>query len=103
MAKRNKHIHKFIRVNGKHVKIFKCAFPDCNFILNSGQFEILLGRYGLCNSCNEKFIMTEDSLNEDLPLCINCKFKSTINSVTNAKVDELTIEDLDGFLSIKGI
>jgi hypothetical protein len=107
MSKKSKHIHKYIRVNGKHVKIFKCAFPDCVFSLNFGQFELLLGRYGLCNGCNSQFIITEDNLNEDEPKCINCKFKSVIgNNISqslNDNIEEITITDLDGFLEIKGL
>lgn len=109
MSKKNKHIHKLIKVNGKHIKLFKCAFPDCSYYLNQGQFELLLGKYSICNNCGSKFIMNEDSLNEDLPNCVECKLKAIIsnnvsNSLTKQLAEEITITDmLDGYLDIKGI
>lgn len=107
---KKKHIHRFFRVKGKYTYIFKCAFPDCVFSLNPGQFELLLGRESLCNECDNKLIMTEDSLEENYPKCIKCKFKyiSIINKDSNnnptSKSEEMSITDtLDGFLEMKGI
>lgn len=105
MSKKDKHIHKLFRVNGKHNKMFKCAFPDCVFLLHPGQFEILIGRYSLCHSCNNKFVITEQSLDEDMPICDDCRFKTVMTKIGIDEniVEEVTIDALDDFLSIKGM
>lgn len=98
---KQKHIHKYIRVNGKFTKIMKCADIHCTFFIHQSQFEILLGRISLCNECGLEFIITIDDLELDLPKCASCKLKKALG--LNRSTDVIEINDLDNFLSLKGI
>ncbi len=105
MAK-SKHIHKYFKVNGTNHKIFKCDLDNCSFFIHPGLFGTLIGKVSHCNKCNEHFRMTELSINEDLPICDDCRLNIAIKNLNKNNeeiIDEVTINDLDDFLEIKGL
>lgn len=68
-----KHTHQYTKVTGKFTFVWKCADPDCKHFVYGAQEYIVLGRASICWECRQKFTMDEDSMQEDMPRCIDCK------------------------------
>lgn len=92
--KRKKHTHKFLRVNRKYVKIWKCALPDCNYFIHASMDAIILGKRSICWECDSEFTIDENNLDEDNPTCLSCDLKKTgiepidIEALIKSKIDE---------------
>ena len=68
-----KHTHRFVRVSGKFVRVWKCADPDCRYLVNQTQEYHVLGNSSLCWGCGAKFVMDEDAMQMDQPECVACR------------------------------
>ena len=69
-----KHIHRYRRVNlsktpGRKYPVYRCTLPDCNHYLTP---ELLVGKWGSCWRCGEKFIITGDLARLAKPHCKKC-------------------------------
>lgn len=71
----SKHVHKYIRVSIRFAMIWKCANPDCSHFMPPHLNGILVGRYSICWQCNDKFVLDDDALSEDMPRCADCRLK----------------------------
>jgi hypothetical protein len=67
-----KHTHKIIRLTGGVSYVYKCADPDCTYLIHHAQIYHLVGRKAICWECGDFFVLSEDSLNMDLPACDSC-------------------------------
>ena len=70
MAKKETHIHKYIRVRlGKHI-VYKCSLANCTHFLRR---ELVVGRLSICWRCGEPFVMNRESITLARPRCTTCK------------------------------
>jgi len=65
-----KHPHLLLLVNKK---TWKCNLEGCGFFVHLGLAHILIGKQAICWSCEERFVVSEDSLKEEKPRCNECK------------------------------
>jgi len=65
-----KHPHLLILMNKK---TWKCALEGCGFFVHLGLAHILIGKTAICWDCQEKFMVSEESLKEEKPRCYECK------------------------------
>lgn len=87
--KKEKHIHKVIRVDFKTgYQAFKCTLPDCSFIIATGLF---VSREGLCWVCNQPFNFLPRNIKQRRPKCLNCSQK------WGRKENKVSKEELDAF------
>ena len=68
-----KHVHKYMRQQLKHIKVWRCALPDCSHWMPPYLEEMIIGRTSLCWECSEQFTLDEDAIAEDMPRCIKCR------------------------------
>jgi hypothetical protein len=73
MSRKPKHIHKYHRITLKFGQIWACALPTCNHHMPNVYEETLPGKASLCWKCDGQFILTEDKMKDDQPLCNDCK------------------------------
>ena len=79
-------IHKYVRVkNGpKATKIYyKCAIPGC---IHKVEKPFAVGRFSICNICNEQFVLDSVSLQLSKPHCARCtksEKKDELNNLTS--------------------
>jgi len=91
---RTKHVHRFIKLHGRRVNMWRCSLDGCAYLCFTGNQDILLGRYSLCWDCGRSFPMGEDNLEEEMPTCILCKSKnegleaSEINRMIREKTNQ---------------
>lgn len=88
MAKR--HVHKFVCVSNVfyHSRIWKCAFPECVWFVHLGLAHVMLGKLSFCWQCDEPFVMTEDHLTQERPICTKCANPMDTSAVQE-KINEL--------------
>jgi len=76
--------------------VWRCKFPDCTFFVYKAQEkDAVLGRNSFCCGCSDTFIMNEQSLTEEWPICVRCRFKSQgidIDAVTK-EIERLTTNE----------
>ena len=48
-----------------------CGLPDCTHYL-PGNMKEPVGKLSLCNQCMEVFVLDEDNMKNDKPICISC-------------------------------
>lgn len=79
MGKRNttglKHIHKIVRFPGGRSYIYKCADPNCSFLIHHAQLYHLLGRAIHCFGCGNPFNFTEANIlpgEPSITMCDKC-------------------------------
>lgn len=67
-----KHIHRFVRIRDDRITLWRCANGDCSFTLYKKQELMLVGRETFCWNCDNRFKMSLESLQADLPHCPAC-------------------------------
>lgn len=72
-----KHVHKYMQTQLKHVKVWRCALPDCNHWMPPNLDNLLVGRSSICWGCAEKFTLDEIALMDEMPKCFGCRIQST--------------------------
>ncbi len=70
---RQRHIHKYRKLHLKFRNIWSCALDDCSHHMPHDLTDKLIGKASLCWRCGEKFILDEDNMKDDMPVCYNCK------------------------------
>lgn len=71
--RKERHIHKFIRVRDDRIALWRCAHRYCNYTLYPKQELFLVGQATTCWSCDNEFAMSAESLQTDLPVCPTCR------------------------------
>lgn len=82
MAKSRRHPHKYHRVDLEYAKVFSCALPECSHYMPKHMEKTLPGKQSVCWGCDEVFILDEDALKSDRPMCIKCR--TGINTTPDA-------------------
>jgi hypothetical protein len=65
-----KHPHLLVLINKK---TWKCALEGCGFFVHLGLAHVLIGKQAICWNCEERFVVSEESLKEEKPRCLECK------------------------------
>ena len=74
------HTHRFVKVNGKRIKFWRCSLDGCRFLVYHATEEILLGRNSVCWDCGREFSMTDKNLTEEFPICVLCRSKDGLSA-----------------------
>ena len=127
MAKKRQHTHQYHRIYPYGVKgnkfnradgVWACGLPGCTHYMPhnvEGQVE---GKLSLCNSCMEPFILDEENMKVDAPLCTVCsnpdaivvpdnfdyerhEAKSYLSTQKGIPLDEVTEEMIDNLLTLR--
>jgi hypothetical protein len=72
-SRNSAHTHKYIKVMGTYVYVWRCADPGCVHFVYKPQEFIISGRYSICWGCGLRFIMDDKSMEEDMPRCLECR------------------------------
>lgn len=84
------HIHKYIRVKKSDRAIktfFKCAFDGCTHKIAK---EFAIGRYSICNRCNEQFVLDARALDLAKPHCARCT-RSEKNENVSTLIEKMNL------------
>lgn len=67
-----KHIHRFYKqeTEGKSKYMWKCT--DCGWFVHAGLEYVMIGKPAVCWSCDGTFTITNTSLLESKPQCLDC-------------------------------
>lgn len=68
-----RHTHKYRKLQSQ---VWACGLPDCTHYMPLNLVETMEGRFSLCWSCDEKFILGENDLKVDKPICEKCILKA---------------------------
>lgn len=77
MTGSKKHIHKYMRVQLKFAKVWRCSLPDCYHYMPPHMEEMLIGRKSICWSCGNHFPLDEIAMKEEMPNCFSCRSGAT--------------------------
>ena len=94
MAKR-KHTHQYHRTYPRSSPIYKgegqwsCALPDCSHFIPRNMDDPI-GKGSLCNNCMSVFMLDEENMKFDKPVCASCANQAEMG-VTES-IDELALE-----------
>ena len=65
-----KHPHKLILLQKK---TWRCTLEGCSFFVHIGLAHVLVGKQSICWQCNEEFKLDYKSLQDEMPICYDCK------------------------------
>ena len=86
-----KHIHKYQRIQRKYSGgVWACALPDCTHFMPKNVEDQVEGKLSVCWTCGEPFILDEDNMKNDRPVCFKC-------------TGDMDLDALDALLKEKGI
>jgi hypothetical protein len=68
-----KHPHKLILLQKK---TWRCTLEGCSFFVHIGLAHVLVGKQAICWQCNDEFKIDYKSLNDEMPICYDCKMGS---------------------------
>ena len=69
---KKQHTHKYLKQTTTGSPVWRCMLPDCNHFMPSHLEPLVIGRTSYCWECNDKFILTEQSMKRNKPLCDDC-------------------------------
>jgi hypothetical protein len=72
MGKR-KELHKYHFIPMKYTKVWACALPDCLHYIPKHMEYMVCGKRSICWSCDKEFILNEENMKDDQPICETCK------------------------------
>ncbi|HWY34240.1 MAG TPA: hypothetical protein VNX68_06305 [Nitrosopumilaceae archaeon] len=74
MAKKKlpKHTHKYHRILAGFKKIWACADSECTHFMPEHLTSTIIGKKSICWQCNNEFILDDDSMKNDRPICRAC-------------------------------
>lgn len=84
-----KHPHRLM-LNQK--KTWRCTLPGCSYFIHVGLAHILPGKQSICWECGEEFTLDDASLQDDQPICANCRARKegwdldAMSQLTEAKL-----------------
>lgn len=70
-----KHVHKYHKTypnTRRNEPIWACALPDCTHFMPHNVSQHVPGKVSICWSCGNEFILDEDNMKVDQPVCFNC-------------------------------
>lgn len=73
MSKARRHTHKYHRVSLDYANVWACALPECSHYMPKHIERLVLGKKSHCWGCDAQFILDEDALKMDKPMCIPCR------------------------------
>lgn len=95
-----KHAHRLL-LNQK--KTWRCTLPGCRYFIHVGLAHILPGMQSICWQCGEEFTLSEEALEDEQPLCIECKNKQR-GGPSRAQVDEMVqIMEVRAYMKSHGL
>lgn len=76
--KKYNHTHKYIKTHipaltSVNCEQWKCSISGCVHFLPTNC--TVVGRLSICHQCDDKFVMTNNQLEMNEPICNDCKFK----------------------------
>lgn len=124
MTKR-KHVHQYHKIypHGKPARmsnrdngVWACALPDCTHFMPHNVAGQVVGKLSLCNKCMESFVLDDENMRDDKPICPTCanpelatpaefdidryQVRSLLATQKGIPVDEVTDEMIDKWLAI---
>jgi hypothetical protein len=83
MARAKKHVHKYHYTDLKYAKVWSCALPDCYHYMPDHMSVNVIGKRSLCWECNGEFILDENNMKNEMPICYECAHANVIAHLTN--------------------
>lgn len=68
---RQKHVHKYHKIS-KFRTLWVCAMPKCSHYMPPDLNETLVGKMSVCWKCGEEFLLNEENMKRDQPICSDC-------------------------------
>ena len=130
MAKRRQHVHQYHRIypyglEGKYSNkkngVWACALPDCTHFMPHNVEGQVVGKLSLCNQCMEAFVLDEENMKVDKPLCNTCahpenavvipddfdferhEARTFLSTQQGIPFDEVTEEAVDKLIALRAI
>lgn len=92
---RKQHTHKYQRMQFKYSgKVWACRLPDCNHFMPRDLEDTMEGKYSLCWSCGEQFMLTEKAMEDEQPKCDECRKKTGMEILERIKRTPKLPEDM---------
>lgn len=123
MAKRRTHVHQYHRIypygrpanrSNRESGVWACALPDCTHYMPHNVEGQVVGKLSLCNTCMEAFVLDNENMKNDKPICTSCthpelampadfdmerhEAKSRVAKNKNITLDEVTEEQIEAML-----
>lgn len=67
-----KHIHKYHKITLGYGRVWSCAIPECSHFMPRNMEARVIGKASLCWSCGNQFVLDENNMKQDRPVCVNC-------------------------------
>lgn len=80
-----KHVHKYHKITTKHRILWACAAPKCSHYMPADLTETLPGKASICWKCGSEFILDDDNMKNNKPICADCN--PTIKSMAELLTD----------------
>jgi hypothetical protein len=85
-----KHPHQLLLVNKK---TWKCVKDGCAFFVHLGLAHVLVGKQGICWDCGGIFTVNEISLQDDKPICDECRIGTPVEVLEHYMRERGVIKD----------
>lgn len=69
---RAKHVHKYHKVTLQFAQVWACGLPDCNHYMPHNLTPLVVGRKSICWHCNTEFVLDDENMKNDKPICMKC-------------------------------